>query len=365
MEALLKPPIPFASLSTFPNSLFDQQALAPRPDGIEVSTWLAKAMLQKAIRRGDTGFALGAASRLLELAPDQLWRRLAGLAVEDVGFGNWSLVASIVELARSKRSRKAEGDEWQVVALAVERLCPSAKCRACDDLLLVSQRHPGLAGFRMQVRTWDENRLLRFCSGQGSAMERAIAALCFLQSQALNPRWAVSRQRADQMFRAFSDNGLTAEVVTVADRSFRRTREVLAFMACILGTIVPKDQVLVDDPLKPTALINGVPNWAFDMFSHEGRAALALFLSFDCATARRIRAVVPVNRQIQVLGHLLFRVEGQLCKQRRQWQQAKDLRRMMDYECHGPYLPEASDILAMLTNDLPLLNLARFEAHNG
>ena len=91
MEALLKPPFPFAPLSNFPTSLFGQRALAPRPDGIEVSTWLAKAILQKAIRRGETGFALGAASRLLELAPDQLWRRLAGLAVEDVGFANWGL----------------------------------------------------------------------------------------------------------------------------------------------------------------------------------------------------------------------------------------------------------------------------------
>src|SRR6476469_3520090 len=47
----------------------------PAFNPIRVSPWVAMALLQKAIRRGRTDFALQAAATLLLDAPDRLWRR--------------------------------------------------------------------------------------------------------------------------------------------------------------------------------------------------------------------------------------------------------------------------------------------------
>ena len=50
--------------------------LTPLP----ISPWMAMSLMQKAVRRGETVRALGAAATLLIDAPDKLWRRLAGIA---------------------------------------------------------------------------------------------------------------------------------------------------------------------------------------------------------------------------------------------------------------------------------------------
>jgi hypothetical protein len=58
----------------------------PTCDPLDVSPWLAAALLQKAIRRGADELALRAAATLLRGdAPDRLWRRCGGLAFENIG----------------------------------------------------------------------------------------------------------------------------------------------------------------------------------------------------------------------------------------------------------------------------------------
>jgi replication-associated recombination protein RarA len=62
-----------------------RQRTVPERHYLSVSPWVAMSLLQKAIRRGRTDFALIAAATLLRDAPDRLWRRLAIIAFEEIG----------------------------------------------------------------------------------------------------------------------------------------------------------------------------------------------------------------------------------------------------------------------------------------
>ena len=60
-----------------------------------------------------------------------------------------------------------------------------------------------------------------------------------------------------------------------------------------------------------------------------------------------------------VLGHVVFRVEGGLVTSRLRWPLGDELRRQCDVECSGPDCPDASEILDLMRDDIPLLNEAR------
>jgi hypothetical protein len=74
--------------------------------------WLAASALQKSIRWDATEDALIAAHTLLEIRPDRLWRRLAIIALEDVGLGDLDLVAQVVWVSgnRARAHAHARGN---------------------------------------------------------------------------------------------------------------------------------------------------------------------------------------------------------------------------------------------------------------
>ena len=67
--------------------------------------WLLASALQKAIRRGSVGIAVGTALEVLDLNASYLWRRLCVVALEDIGFGDPLTCARRLE-TRLQRSRK-------------------------------------------------------------------------------------------------------------------------------------------------------------------------------------------------------------------------------------------------------------------
>lgn len=59
----------------------------PTAEPLRASTWVCASVVQKALRRGDVELATRAAATLLRSDPARLWRRLAGIVVEDIGLG--------------------------------------------------------------------------------------------------------------------------------------------------------------------------------------------------------------------------------------------------------------------------------------
>lgn len=120
----------------------ERQGDIQSPQPLEISPWLAMSLLQKSIRRGETGHALRAAATLLRDAPEKLWKRLAVAVFEDIGLGSLDLIAPVMIATSGKGVRKAFGGEWPVVNAIVERMAAARKCRAADDVLMSVISHP-------------------------------------------------------------------------------------------------------------------------------------------------------------------------------------------------------------------------------
>ena len=120
------------------------------------------------------------------------------------------------------------------------------------------------------------------------------------------------------------------------------------------------DPIISGDDLPPGVMIADIPSWAFDMYSREGRAALSVFLRTDAASARWICGHIP-RRRVDFLGNLAYRCEGSVCSKRLHWPLADELRRQVDLECSGPECTDASEILALVREDIPKLNEVRAE----
>ena len=148
----------------------------PICDPLKVSPWIAMSLLQKAIRRGGEHLALRAASTLLQISPERLWRRCGCIAFEDVGVADLDTVAIVTAALAGKRKRASLGGEWAVASCIVSKMVHAPKCRAADDLLLAAENHRDFGDARLQFAFRSTGYLIRIATGADPLPIRALAA---------------------------------------------------------------------------------------------------------------------------------------------------------------------------------------------
>jgi hypothetical protein len=95
------------------------------------------------------------------------------------------------------------------------------------------------------------------------------------------------------------------------------------------------------------------------MFSHEGKAALGMFLNSTVETARWFRGHIPPSQRLKLLGGLLFRVEGGLVNNRRFNKTAVRLRQLADEGFNSSIAISMALPLLMLHQDTSALTEIR------
>jgi len=333
----------------------------PIPAPLNISPWVAMALLQKAIRRGREDFALRAAATLLKISPERLWRRCGGITFEDIGLADIETLAIVVAALAGKRYRATLGGEWPVASFIVARMVHAPKCRAADDLLMSAELHPAFEHVRNEFAHKTTPELLGIAGSSMPLHERAIALWYALgtdrrHSRHLHPRSGEPQAAFDTLIQI----GCPGDLVEISREGFRKVGEVLCpFVSLLYPLRQTETAVVEDDEFPPEAKIGDVPGWVYDIYSREGRGALQEFLRGESATARRVRAHVPSPERVNFLGGVLFRAEGGLVRKRMRWATADELRRLVDLECQGPHCPDATDILRLMRADIGQLNAVR------
>jgi hypothetical protein len=333
----------------------------PPCDPLNISPWVAMALLQKAIRRGRKNLALRAAATLLHGSPERLWRRLGCVAFEDIGVADLDTVAIVTTALAGKRFRSSLGGEWAVASYIVSRMVHAPKCRGADDLLMAAELHPAFTATRRELAAMSTRELLTIMMGGEPLPVRALACW-FAIGTNQRPSSHLRYRRGDPqaVFDALNEAGYPSTLVETAREGFRRTREVLApFVVLLWPSRQSATPVIVDDDMPPEVMIGEVPGWALDTYTREGRRALKLFLQSDCASARWINANVSTGQRVNVLGNIVFRVEGGLVRRRSRWPMSDELRHMVDVGSHGPACADATQLLALVRADLGYLQEAR------
>ena len=331
----------------------------PTVEPLSVSPWVAMSAMQKGIRRGDVDLALRAAVTLLKADTAKLWRRVAGIVVEDVGLGDLDCVR-LVMATSVKSVRQHHGDDWPVAARVVTRMCEARKCRATDDMFLTISHHHELDELRASQASVDLPAHLSRIRERGALLGASLSVL-----HASGVRWTgqVARKTANATatFDAMREAGADPEIVALAEQGFRRTREALPALLPLLTLAMPTGELLTQDDEFPKVVIgrSGIPTYCYDAFSWEGKSALSRFLKGNTSTGRWLRRYVPAERRMAVLAGGLFRIEGGLVRQRVEWPCAVTLRWLADSGFHGLKLPDPAGFLDMIRADLPTIDEER------
>lgn len=342
-----------------------QRDSVPAVDPMGADQWIAMSALQKGIRRGREEVAIQAAATLLLNAPDRLWRRLGGIAFEDVGLADLDAVGMTVAALAGKRFRALLGGEWAVASFVVSALTRAPKCRASDDLLMTGERHPNYATARRELATLSTRELLAICTGAEELPVRALAAWyglgIFRPSRWLHGRRGDPQAVFDHLF----NHGQSPTVVAVAREGYRRTGDPLAaFLPLLWPSRQSEPTTTADDEIPSETDVNGVPGWALDRYSRVGADCLKAFMAGNTETARWVKANVPPAGRVDFIGDVLFRTEGQVCKARMAWPTVTELRRVVDIECHRN-CKDATEILALMREDMPEMNRVRVNPNGG
>ena len=340
----------------------------PTPEPLDINPWVAMSLLQKAIRRGRNDLAQRAAVTLLrDTTRDRLWRRLGIIAVEDVGLGDLATVELVTAAMAGKRVRAQLGGEWPVGSYLVSRLSQAAKCRAADDLVMVATRHPAYVQARLELGHHCRQELMGIVAGCCPLVPRALALIYLLGTDGRHQGQLVSRRGQPQAaFEALGRAGCSPALVSLAQVLFQKTREPLGPLVALLSRERGwESRVTLDDTIPPEVMIGEVPGWAFDMFSRDGRLALSRFLRGKTKTARWISAHIAPAARLDLLGNLVFYVEGDQLDQRLRWPVGDDLRRRAEIECLGEGCPDSTEVLGLLRADFPALNRSRRESMGG
>jgi hypothetical protein len=319
-------------------------------------------LLQKSIRRGQESLALRAAATLLLNDPVRLWRRIGGIAFEDVGLADIDVVALTTAALTGKRFRAGLAGEWSVSSLVVSMMARAAKCRASDDLLMTSEVHPAFASARCEFARLSTRALLEIATGPAPIIERAIALQFAIGTDRRWSKYLPPRRGEPQAaFDFLCEAGFAFSVVEIAREAFRKTGEMLCPLVAFLSHEARGDMTTASDEFPPETFIGEIPAFCLDVFTRDGRAAFARFLQTDCQSAKWIRAHITPARRVEFLGGIVFRVEGGALKDRMRWRLADELRHQYEIESAGPECNDASQIMEFLRSDIEVLNAVRAE----
>jgi len=352
-------------LKSFRNELASHLArFTPPPvEPLPVSLWIAASLLQKAIRRGRADLAIAAAATLAENDPDRLWRRLGGIAFEDIGLADPCTVGLVSAVLAGKRVRVDLGGEWRVASWLVQRLCNAPKCRATDDLLMATETMPSLANQRQAFADLTHDQLRRVILGTGSVNERALALIFLAGTDAKpNPHFRPRRGEPVLAFDVLDELGVAPTIIEISREGHRRTREALCLLLPLLaGEREDYAPAFADDPMPLETMAGPVPGWALDAYTREGKAALRRFLGTQAGLATWTRRHLPPGQRLPLLARVVFHVEGGLLVNRRRTVLSDQLRRINEEEASGGAAEATRKAMGLMRDDLPILNTIRAE----
>lgn len=325
--------------------------------------WVASSLLQKAIRRNNLAAARQAGRFLLEVKREHLFRRLNAIAAEDIGLADIQTVGITAACLASAKIRRDLGGDAVVTDYLIRRMVDAHKSRAADDLLMAVERWPDLASDRVRFAAMSNAKLRQIVLGCPSLDSKALALWLLVGTKRCPSNYLPDRPGIpDQAFKALAELGVAPTLLAIAHQNFTKTGNMLAPFVALLslqnGVVATG---VCDDPTPVETRINGIPSWAFDMYTRPGRAALRSLLVRNAGMAAWANSHLPPTNQVQVTGELLFRLEGQCLHRRAIGPLSTELRTRWETECADLSAEALTSGMAALQAALPELNTIRAE----
>lgn len=315
--------------------------VAPAPISPCADRWLLASLLQKAIRRDQAETALGAAIGLLEMDAPRLWRRLATIALEDVGVGDLDVTLALLGVSTVPALRRALGGNRGSLEVMVPLACQAVKDRSADHLgSLVRHRCP-FDGDKFDIANvppyghWRRDLL-------GAA--------------GLVPAWKGSfpLEGVLETFRERKTPGPLLEACELYARRVRDELFILALAAWQIWNTASPEKVALSRAGMEGHSVHGIPDYAFDpLHTRLGRRAVEVWLKSYLPR--------PPFGGAQVAA-ALWNAEAALCRQTLFWSVGGEIKAaayQADLEAHGLPRERHQELLDWIQREKPLLLSAR------
>jgi hypothetical protein len=319
-------------MDTLSKTLFQTEVrpLGPAPpheavEPLPCDRWLAASALQKAIRRGDALTAGRAVRTLYRYDPRSAWRRLLIIAYEDIGIGALgAVIVTTLQSANPKARREVDADE--AAALATSQMLATAPKDRSADLLFATVLHdPALEHARSKLRSVSVARRLEFIADSTLSLpERALATW---HSSGVEERGErrVGPGDLGGLMRTYAELGAPEPLLEAVALALKKTREPFVLLLPLLWLEAAEGETeLVDSPLPPSSLINGVPLCAIDRHTRLGRQAIGRFARESAEIAQFLSKYARGSRD-EALGMAVFYADGALIRPALQWRLSAEI----------------------------------------
>ena len=333
-----------------------------------INRWLAASALQKAIRRGNEGEALRCTRLLVDVDPQRLWRRIAGIAMEDVGVADIDAVADAILASRSKSWRDKNGGDWKAVSFVVASLAAAPKSRDTDDLAAVACRHPDYDEARAELACAPQNALCEAVADRARPLAVRSLAAWYVAGTDEYTAPDLPRRRGDLrlLIDVYRRLGVPEYVVELIDSGAKKERGALPVNCGLLwlqASASPERHVR-DERATLTHLgdVNGVSSEAYGVHTRTGKRAFAYFLK-ACEPMRDfLSQFIPDGEMFGVVAGLVWHGESGLLDRRLVFPWSDEILEMAKVAdiARGSFpaerIPEALDLMR---RHLPDLHRAR------
>ncbi|MDB2438666.1 hypothetical protein N9W89_08130 [Hellea sp.] len=323
--------------------------------------WIALSLLQKAIRRGDEGQALRAASYLYQMDYRVLWRRLVVIGWEDIGVGNPDLCFMATAAAGSKRWREANGGDWHFAAYLTIAMAQSIKDRSTDDLMMVAQHDPRYKNERESYYDLQFGSLLSIVNDTDINLPHKIIAAWYMAGTQSYGFEGLRRRQGDaeRYFQCLDDKLCFEHVCALCRIGVSRSRTVLpAFIPIFWRDYASGNYITfgADGGISKHEL-RGIPRYVFDGFTRAGKRYLKKIAREHQPLKQFLEEAAPTPERDAIVREMYFRIESSLCDKRLDWSVGNEARLRADEVGFG-LTPKAFNagkvILRQALTELPM-----------
>ena len=326
--------------------------------------WVARSVLQKAIRRGQSALAQRALRNLLDHDERSVWRHLTVIAVEDVGVANLGILDQLVAARRDRKWRRQAGGDLRIMNELVRQMAVSNHCQATCDLLLRAVNDPSLEqirSFALEAASAELASLL--WNPDEDILHRGIYALALGGGLAEGQNYSDPHAVLD----IFADIMESQTAVDTCREAWKACRNPMTLLLPIINEkwVLNYDRFVVDDECPAGEVIEGVPGYALDQFTRIGNNISRALLSEDDELKALLNTVgISSALHSRAVGDLLFLVEGGHLTARTRWPTGDLLRhpfRQLSSVSHfGSLLPDALEHIRSKARQIDFLRSLHF-----
>ncbi|MBX7532047.1 hypothetical protein K3165_03805 [Qipengyuania sp. 1XM1-15A] len=274
--------------------------------------WLTTSALQKCIRRGHSELAERYVRSGVRIDADHTFRRLAIIALEDVGLGDLKLIATTLAILGNKLRRRSLGEERLAVHLAVQ-MSRAIKSRLSCEMLSLVEYDNEAGKIAERVSGLDAVALSNIVQSEDFGSTRQLVSLWLLHgTDRLRSRQLVSIAGQGQrgLLRLLIDQSAPLIFHYIVRMGLSRCRDSLALPYVLLAKFADQNPLLCTvrgETPRPT-LIGSYPYFAYDMHTRIGRRAIK---EFEFCFGEEVRSM-----GVRDVGNLVFALEGGLLDER-------------------------------------------------